>query len=93
MPNRLSGALRRWWRIADAVNRDRAVNTLAFETEELEHIFAILVLGVAVGLPSPPMHITLELMPFMERELTLLCDRVTMAHDPLGTLFSVLGID
>lgn len=77
----------------DAVGRSRAVDIMEHETEELEHVFALLVLGAFVGLPSPPIQITLELMPQMETELHLMLEKVTTAHDPLGELFSVLGID
>lgn len=81
------------WRLADRIARGQAAETLEHETEELRHIFALLVLGVFVGLPSPPVQITLELMPEMEVEFCLMIDKVTTAHDPLGELFSVLGID
>ncbi|MFH1980947.1 MAG: hypothetical protein ABIL58_03810 [Pseudomonadota bacterium] len=93
MLNRARKAAGRWWHAADAVARSKAVETIRYETEELEHIFALLTLGAFVGIPSPPIHITTELLPDMERELALLCDRVATAHDPLGTLFSVFGID
>lgn len=81
------------WRLADRTARARAAETLEHETTELTHIFALLVLGVFVGLPAPPVQITLELMPEMEAELCLMLSKVTTAHDPLGELFSVLGID
>ncbi|GAB6904910.1 hypothetical protein JCM12296A_07440 [Desulfosarcina cetonica] len=81
------------WHVADQVARGQAVETLEHEVGELNHIFALLVLGVFVGLPAPPVQLTLELMPEMETELQLMLDKVTAAHDPLGELFSVLGID
>ena len=90
---RLKEKLAGLWRLADRTFRGQAAETLEHETEELRHIFALLVLGVFVGLPSPPVQITLELMPEMESELGLMLDKVTTAHDPLGELFSVLGID
>jgi hypothetical protein len=85
--------LRRLYRITDAVFRDRACDTVEHELEELEHIFALLVLGSFVGIPSPPIQITMEMMPVMEREFALMLDKVTTAHDPLGELFSVFSID
>ncbi len=81
------------WQIADQTARGKAVETVEHEAEELSHIFALLVLGVFVGLPAPPAQITLELMPDLEAELDLMLSKVTTAHDPLGELFSVLGID
>lgn len=83
----------RFYRIADAVGRSKAVETIEPEIEELENIFALLVLGAFIGIPSPPIHITMELMPEMERDFRLMIEKVITAHDPLGELFSVFGID
>lgn len=77
----------------DAVMRGRAVETVGYELEELENIFGILVLGAFIGIPSPPIHITMALFPLMDREINLMLEKVSTAHDPLGDLFSVLGID
>jgi hypothetical protein len=77
----------------DAVMRSRAVETIEYELEELDNIFGILVLGVFIGIPAPPIHITMDLLPLMERELNLMLEKVSTAHDPLGDLFSVLEID
>ncbi len=81
------------WKIADQVARGKAVDTIEYEVTELENIFGILVLGTFIGIPSPPIHITMELMPDMEKEFRLILEKVQTAHDPLGELFSVLGID
>ena len=81
------------WRFADAMARSRAVGALEYEVAELENIFALLVLGAFVGLPSPPIQITLDLMPEMADEFGLMLSKVATAHDPLGELFSVLEID
>lgn len=85
--------IRRCWQVFDAVGRGRAVDVIEHEIEELENIFALMVLGAFVGLPSPPIQITLDLMPHMERDLHLMLEKVSTAHDPLGDLFSVLSID
>ena len=45
--------LREAYQVTDAVFRGRACDTMEHELEELEHIFALLVLGSFVGLPSP----------------------------------------
>lgn len=81
------------WKIVDEVARGKAVNTIEYEVEELDNIFGILVLGAFIGIPSPPIHITMELLPNMEKEFKLILAKVQTAHDPLGELFSVLGID
>ena len=79
--------------VADEVMRSKAVETIEYGVGELDNIFAILVLGVFIGIPSPPMHITMELLPEMEKELGIMLEKVSTAHDPLGDLFSVLDID
>ena len=81
------------WEIAGGVARGKAVETTEYEVEELDHIFGILVLGSFVGMPSPPMQISLELMPFMEQELILMMKKVDTANEPISDLFSVLSID
>jgi hypothetical protein len=90
---KIKHSVMRFYRIADAVGRSKAVETIEPEIEELENIFALLVLGAFIGIPSPPIHITMELMPDMEREFRIMIEKVITAHDPLGELFSVFGID
>ena len=79
--------------VADEVMRGKAVETIEYEVGELDNIFAILVLGAFIGIPSPPIHITMALLPEMENEFEIMLEKVSTAHDPLGDLFSVLDID
>ena len=79
--------------VADEVMRSKAVETIEYEVGELDNIFAILVLGAFIGIPSPPIHITMALLPEMGKELEIMLEKVSTAHDPLGDLFSVLDID
>ena len=89
----LTDKIRSFFKTLDEVYRGKATDILEWEAEELENIFALLVLGVFVGIPSPPIHITIELWPEMEREFNIMLEKVSTAHDPLGDLFSVLNID
>jgi len=81
------------FKITDEVMRGKAVETIEHEVAELDNIFGILVLGAFIGIPSPPIHITMELFPLMDKEIDIMLDKVLTAHDPLGHLFSVLGVD
>lgn len=83
------GKLKGAWQLFDAVNKHRATEKLEWETRELENIFSVLVLGSFVGLPAPPMHLSLELLPDMEKELMIMLNRVCTANDPLADLFSM----
>lgn len=63
------------------------------EVEELENIFALLMAGSFVGLPSPPTFIAVELLPFLETELDVLGRRAEDSCDMLAELCGMLGID
>jgi len=86
--NRLAGI----WQVADEVARSKAVGTVEAELEELEYIFAVLVQGTFIGMPSPPVQICMDLLPLMEKDLILLLERVDTANEPLSRLFSVFDI-
>jgi hypothetical protein len=77
----------------DEMQRRRAVDMVQWEYDELRHVFALLVLGNAVGLPAPPAEIGLGLLPDMEEELLLMLDRLELAHSPLSKLYSSLPVD
>lgn len=80
------------WDVADQVARNKAVGTIEAELEELEYIFALLVQGSFIGMPSPPVQICMDLLPLMEKDLSLLLERVDTANEPLSRLFSVFDI-
>lgn len=82
----------RLYRIADEVARGKAVDSIEAELEELEHVFALLVQGAFVGIPSPPMQISLELLPLMEREVLLMIEKLDTANEPLSHLFSTFDV-
>ncbi len=80
------------WETADQVAREKAVNALEAELGELENIFGILVQGAFIGIPSPPMQISLDLLPLMEKEIILMIEKIDTANEPLSHLFSVFDI-
>ena len=75
--------------VSDSV-RHQAIDVLEWETSELENIFALLVFGSFVGLPSTPSSITLNLLPHMEKELEKMIEKVETAAGPISDLFSHL---
>ena len=52
-----------------------------------------LFLGSFTGLPSPPMNITLDLLPYMEKELIFMVQRVETTTNPLAMLVSNFQVD
>jgi len=91
----LEGLLRRLRESRNAgqrISRSKAVSLLENEVEEMEMIFSLLVLGFLVGLPSPPMQISLDLVPLMEDELVAMIEGLDTAHEPISRLFSIFDI-
>lgn len=83
------GRIRNAYALVDEVHRHQATERLEWETRELENIFSLLVLGSFVGIQAPPMHISMEMLPVMEKELVIMTNRVCTANDPLSDLFSM----
>ncbi|RLD11316.1 hypothetical protein DRI50_10165 [candidate division KSB1 bacterium] len=81
------------WQTLDEYFRSKATDTLEWETAELEHIFTLLTFGYWVGFPAPPIGVSLDLMPVMEKEIIHMIQRVDLASAPLSELFSYLDID
>jgi len=84
--------LKRNWKLYDEATRQTAVESIEFELGEMENIFGLLVLGSFIGLPAPPMQITLDLLPEMEDHFILMLNKVDMANEPISNLFSVFDI-
>ena len=84
--------LKRNWKLYDEATRQTAVESIEFELGEMENIFGLLVLGSFIGLPAPPMQITLDLLPEMEDHFVLMLNKVDMANEPISNLFSVFDI-
>jgi hypothetical protein len=76
-----------------AMHREKACALTIVEMQELENIFALLLLGSFVGMPSPPTFLAVELLPFMEREYRVLHQRAEDAGDMLAEMCGILGID
>lgn len=84
--------IKNYWLSFDDINRSKAVEYHEWEEKELRNTFALLVAGSFVGIPSPPAHITMELLPFMEADLKIMFERMDASIDPLGELFSMLDV-
>lgn len=85
--------LREIFACLDASHRESAIALTVLEVQELENIFALLLLGSFVGLPSPPTFLAVELLPYMEKELQILNRRAKDACDMLAEMCGTLGID
>ena len=90
--NIIKESLVKIWRSYDQSTRSSIVDKLEYETGEMDNIFGLIVLGSFIGLPSPPMQITLDLLPEMEKHFVLMLNKVDTAESPLSDLFSNLDV-
>ncbi len=92
MLKKLSGFFKDKGNLFNSIARHKATDVLEWETSELENVFALLVFGSFVGIPTAPGHITLALLPYMEEDLLLMLNKVAAASGPISDLFSKLDI-
>jgi len=92
MINKILKYFRSLWRTFDTINRHKAIEYHEWEVKELRNTFALLVAGSFIGIPSPPAHITIELLPYMEPDLKIMFERMDASIDPIGEMFSMLDV-
>ena len=76
----------------DEMAKSTMVDKIEFELGEMENMFGLIVLGSFVGLPSPPMHITLDVLPEMEKHFAMMLNRVDTAESPMSDLLSAFDV-
>ncbi len=84
--------LRTICRTIDKTHRSNVCALTVTEVEELQNVFALLLLGSFIGLPSPPSFLAVELLPYMQKELEILNKRAQDANDKMAEMFGTLGI-
>ncbi|MDV3104359.1 hypothetical protein [Thermococcus waiotapuensis] len=92
MPGRILENLQDFLKGVEQSFREQSTGYLEFELRELENVFALLLMGSFVGLPSPPTTLTLRLLPHMARELYVMQRRAENMDDILGELAGLFDI-
>ena len=90
--DKIKKSLRKVWNSYDLISKNSFVDKLEYETGEMENVFGLIVLGSFIGLPSPPMQITLDLLPEMEKHFIMMLNKVDTAESPLSDLLSTLDV-
>jgi len=80
-------------KIADEIARSHSTDILESEITQLESVFANLVFGNFIGIPSAPIQISFDLLSEAEESVEFLINRMIIQNDPLGELASVFRID
>lgn len=70
----------------------RGTEYIELELRELENIFALIVMGSFIGLPSPPTTVSLRLLPHMGRELLIMSSVSRRLDDMLGEMAGMFDI-
>jgi hypothetical protein len=76
----------------DAIHRQKAIEDMEWEVQELKHIFALATRGNVIGIPSAPLPITFEMLPDMHEEFAIMLSKINTAHSPLSDHFSKLDV-
>ncbi|WP_148233437.1 hypothetical protein [Pyrococcus sp. NA2] len=66
---------------------------IEFELRELENIFALILMGSFIGIPSPPTTLVLRLMPHMIREIKVMQQRAVDLDDIFAEIAGMFDID
>jgi hypothetical protein len=80
------------WHAFDLAAKAKATDIIEFELAELQNIFGIIVIGAFVGMASPPMQISLDLLPYMDEELLIVMNKISTANTPISELVSILDV-
>lgn len=99
-PHRRPGALYRLLRrikgffvVMGTAHREQVISLTRHQARELENVFVLLLMGSFTGLPAPPSFLAVELLPYLEHELSVADRRAVGASDVLAELAGCLDID
>lgn len=69
----------------------KATSQIEYEVSEMENSFTLMLFGSAIGFPSPPLPVCLELLPLMEEDIDRMFTRASQTGNGLSELASVMG--
>ncbi|WP_456367996.1 hypothetical protein [Thermococcus sp.] len=73
--------------------KDQSTEYIEFEERELENVFALILMGSFIGIPSPPTTLVVRLMPHMVREMYVMQQRAVDMDDIFGEIAGMFDID
>lgn len=69
----------------------KATSQIEYEVSEMENSFTLMLFGSAIGFPSPPLPVCLDLLPLMEEDIDRMFIRASQTGNGLSELASVMG--
>ena len=73
--------------------RQQSTEYIEFELRELENVFALILMGSFVGIPSPPTTLVMRLMPHMVKEIRVMESRAVNLDDVFAEVAGMFDID
>ena len=64
--------------------RQSSIHAIEMELKEMENAFALVIMGALSGMPTPPSHISISLLPYIEREIMVMISRSRRHDDRLA---------
>lgn len=69
----------------------KATAQIEYEVKEMENSFTLILFGNIVGIPSPPMSVSMELLPLMNDDVERMLVRAGQTDNGLSELASIMG--
>ncbi len=88
----MKGFFKKLSEVLGGMLRGMSVDYVMVELRELENVFALLLLGSFIGLPSPPTPISLRLLPYMARELLVMQRLSSRLDDMLAEMAGIFEV-
>ena len=69
--------------------RYQSTEYVEYELREMENIFSLLLVGSFIGIPSPPSHISIRVLPYLAREMYVMGRKAGEMDDISGEVFGL----
>ncbi|GAB6135071.1 hypothetical protein [Thermococcus prieurii] len=73
--------------------KHQSTEYIEFELRELENVFALILMGSFIGIPSPPTTLVMRLMPHMVKEIRVMESRAVNLDDVFAEVAGMFDID
>ncbi len=80
-----------FFKLLSKLLQENATDVVSFELEELENLFALLLFGNFVGVPLAPVPLSLELLPYLGKEIEIMNERTFELDDMLCRIGGLMG--
>ncbi|GAB6944950.1 hypothetical protein JCM14467A_17320 [Vulcanisaeta sp. JCM 14467] len=91
--SKVSNAIKSLFKYHEDFMRYESTRSMYNEYAELLNIFLILIFGNLIGVPSPPLSITLRLLPYAVDELRYFVNKAGRTEDLISDLVDAFNLE